>query len=66
MRKRRLLLAATALITVVGACDRTKKPRVYANDKGSRYPMPLDAGVADAAPIDDAAIGADAPLEKQR
>lgn len=44
MRKRRLLLAATALTTVLGACEK-RQPIKYANEKGSRYPMaPLDAG----------------------
>jgi hypothetical protein len=42
MRKRRLLLATSALVTVVG-CGHDKKPRVYANPKGSHYAM--DAGV---------------------
>jgi hypothetical protein len=41
MRKRRLLLATSALATAI-SCGRDKKPVVYANPKGSHYD---DAGV---------------------
>lgn len=50
MRKRRLLLAAAALTTAMGAC---KPNRVYANTKRPSYPdAPTDAGVGDASPSD--------------
>ena len=47
MRKRRLLLAATALSTsLAGACTKKQKPHIYANSKGEHPKQrPPDAGV---------------------
>jgi len=56
MRKRRFLLAAAALTTMLGgACDK-KRPHRYANDKRPSYPNDAGAGTeADATPSPDAA-----------
>lgn len=49
MRTRRLLLAAAALSTVLGACEK-KRPIAYANSKMPQYPYaPIDAA-SDATP----------------
>ena len=50
MRKRRLVLATSALATIIGCGGSDKKPRIYANPKGSHYD---DAGV----PAADAGAG---------
>lgn len=47
MRKRRLLLASSALATVIGCGGHDKKPRIYANPKGPHYAAP-DAGAGSA------------------
>lgn len=61
MRKRRLLLATSALVTVV-SCGHDKKPRVYANPKGSHYA--IDAGVPDGAGSGDGTGSGSATDEK--
>jgi hypothetical protein len=62
MRKRRLLLAAVALSTVLGACEKKRRPIIYANQKSPMYPP--DAGVDPAAP--DAPAEVTSPAEPSK
>lgn len=47
MRKRRLLLAVSALTTAIGCGPKKKDHRIYANPKGPHY-VDVDAPPADA------------------
>lgn len=50
MRRKRLLLATTALGAVLGCSGKKQQHPIRSNPKGTHYDKGLDAGVADAPP----------------